>query len=868
MIRVGFTILCLFFCLSGTLFAGAQTDETPITAKDLEGEWVGLNYFCETPTPPQRMIFEAIGPKIVATKTLGDDCVPAGHRTFEGTLSGNTIQGVHYVSSGPFTSIYTIPITMTVNYVNSIDSSFGSQFRRGEGVEPEEVPDELGEIEVTVINKRTGRSVRFRHVSVTNPETGQTVGKTMLSKTSKGKASFVGIEPGTYVVAFEDERWSEATRKASATVEAGETTKVKLELDFDAVEVAGFVLALNKKNKGEDLRDVKVSVVFSDGHIVQTHTDDMGMFKVNYDKAPASYTLEATLASKGGEFTVRSNAGFGGALVRVPSRRFDIDKPRVFKGLFLKQRSLSLSGSLNAVQKKSVEHGGTYYFNTYTAMKFARDKLGLRFDHNLPVDATLWSTESTGATYFRNESKIEISGTKGQSERSNPSSPDNREYHEFGHHVMADSAMGGENTYTSRIDGEHNHGGISNGRSVDSVLEGFAEFFSIWVENDPVYNWGAATDLENNFQNMWRPKRAASGTIMTDAQGKEQGESVMREEFQVAALLWDLLDSNRDPGDYIDLTDAQMWAVINRVQIKDVPSIYREVRGPLRGQRTVPGSPLDDVDTLFVAHRFFSDVNGNGKWDTGEQIGVADFYHKRGSNTVRHNIPTLENSDIEFTLPADIDGLRQVQMVLQYPDGTRTDLGTGFVNDNRLTIEVPDNAKFLEIQPLLAGYSAQPIRITPLQYAEALVDSWDGDEATLLSIDVDVTPVDLSTPTDPTIDLDFDGLWIGWQGSGPQYVLVEGAVRAPEILSDGVELYRGSDRSFHYKDIEETSMERFFSVFTIDANGNVSKPLEIRWPIDGQDDDQSGFAWWLWLLIALVGLGIIWIITRRRKRDA
>lgn len=841
----------------------AQPADSPITASDLEGEWVIYDYFCEGPLPPQKMRLEAIGPKLVATKTRGDACVPAGHRTWEGTLSGRTINGRQYVSSGPNTSIFTNPLTLTVVDLSTITSGSGRFRRDGEAV-AEEIPDSLGKVDVVVTNARTGKPVLFDTVKLSLSSDGRVVGSARLDSTSRGKVLFDAIEPGSYSVEVDNEDWADQSRRASATVEAGETTRVEIKLDLDKVEVAGSFFAYSKSNRYLRLKNLDVKVAFSDGHVETTQVDANGRYSVSYDSAPDSYRIFGKLASNDGEIAIHSRKGFGGSLIEISSRPVKINRPNMSGSMFLRQGSRKLNPALSGDMKTSIEHGGTFYFHTHTAKTFARERLNLRLNHQLPVLATLWSDKTTGAYYLRTDATMEISGNGNKSMRSDGNSPDNREYHEFGHHVMADSAIGGENKYANRIAGEKNHDGIKNGRSVDSVTEGFAEFFSLWVKGSSVYNWPSATDLENNRQNMWQKKLDASGNVVRDAQGKVQWESVMREEFQVAALLWDLLDSNQDDGDYIDLTDSRMWAVINRVTIMDVPSIYKEVSGALRNQRSVLGSTLNDVDTLFVAHRFFSDTNGNGVWNAGEQIGVADYYHKSGATRIRQQIPPLENSDIELISPEGLPEIRQVRLAVQYVGGTRTDLGIGYVTDGRLTIEVPDNAEYLEIQPILAGYTPQPIRITPEQYIEALSEADDSGSSLMLSFEVNTDPVELLAPTDPSIGRDGDGLWIGWQGSGPQYVLVEGAARAPEILTDGTELYRGTNLFFQKTDIVDYEEPRYFSVFAVDNAGNMSEPLVILWAQEADEDD--GMSLWLKIILGLFAIGLIWFAFQLRKR--
>ncbi|MEM1390967.1 MAG: hypothetical protein AAGG45_07780, partial [Pseudomonadota bacterium] len=680
--------VCVFvFGVSVLNELSAQTDQL-VTAKDLEGEWVADGYQCDGPAPTQRMVVKTIGSRIIMTKTRGDRCVPSGHRTFEGSLVGNRINGVLYVSDGPNRRpIRTISASITVVSKNELSSSFGASYKRGGDAEAEPIPDELGKIEVTVRHKRTKDPVVWERLRVVRTDNDQEVGSAYLGLSSKGFAAFEALEPGQYRVFLVGDKYIKDSQEAIVTVEAGKTAKVTLDLDFTSVKVRGSIEAFKTGNTMAALKDAEVKVLFSDGHEEIAHTSERGMFQVEYDKAPEFFIFEITLKSKGGELAVASQRGFGGGPVILRTKRFDIDEPVMMKRVKFDANEKRLSTSLTPDRKQAVEHGGAFYVNIHNAMVFARDTLKLRMNYKLPVESELWNTRATGAFYSSGLAEIKISASGTHSLRTSGNSPDNREYHEFGHHVHTDAAMSGENKLPPIRSGDANHGGIDNLSSSDSYVEGFAEFYALWVKGSSVYNWGPSTDLENNLQNMQpRPKRDANGQIVVDANGRTVFERVMDEEFQVAALLWDILDSAADAGDNIDLTDRQMWAVINRVQVFDVPTLYKELKGPLGRQKTDPNAALGDVDALFVAHRFFSDTNGNQRHDPGEQVGVADFYHKAGARTVRQQRPPPQNSDLEIILPEAGDDPVFVSMELRYPDGRRVDFGTSELRDGRLSL--------------------------------------------------------------------------------------------------------------------------------------------------------------------------------------
>jgi hypothetical protein len=119
--------------------------------------------------------------------------------------------------------------------------------------------------------------------------------------------------------------------------------------------------------------------------------------------------------------------------------------------------------------------------------------------------------------------------------------PDNREYHEFGHYVLA-----------SMLDGipdrgaDQNHGGYANSSSTDSWSEGFAEFWASMVvkyidrrQRPDIYQWNQGHLLSNSPN-----APPAPGSSLLDA-----WPARIDEEFAVASLLFTLesLDASEPP---------------------------------------------------------------------------------------------------------------------------------------------------------------------------------------------------------------------------------------------------------------------------------------------------------------------------------
>jgi hypothetical protein len=67
------------------------TTTTATNAVDLNGEWLGEGYKCGFSTLEEKVQIVQKGNSVEATKITGDKCVPAGTRTFSGTINGNKI---------------------------------------------------------------------------------------------------------------------------------------------------------------------------------------------------------------------------------------------------------------------------------------------------------------------------------------------------------------------------------------------------------------------------------------------------------------------------------------------------------------------------------------------------------------------------------------------------------------------------------------------------------------------------------------------------------------------------------------------------------------------------------------------------------
>ena len=208
------------------------------------------------------------------------------------------------------------------------------------------------------------------------------------------------------------------------------------------------------------------------------------------------------------------------------------------------------------------------YYHTHEAWQLA-DSVSQRLDFQLPVDIVAFSTINNGVywspldpTGVRLDPYINLGAAGGASAIGDDGRPDNREWHEFGHHVLAD--MFGDQMPEDplgcpsppRPGFDCNHWGYMNASTTDSWAEGFAEFYSLVVAHNVAaeprpesYRWAGWEDnLETNY--------LAWGLHYEDDDPDHllfHPPPSPDEELAVAGILWDLIDP-------IDAADATIMA--------------------------------------------------------------------------------------------------------------------------------------------------------------------------------------------------------------------------------------------------------------------------------------------------------------------
>ncbi|NOZ06705.1 MAG: hypothetical protein GXP41_10210 [Chloroflexi bacterium] len=329
-----------------------------------------------------------------------------------------------------------------------------------------------------------------------------------------------------------------------------------------------------------------------------------------------------------------------------------------------------------SINRTRLDDLATIYYYIHQAWQLA-DSMGQLLNFQLPVDIIAFSTQngvywqgpnSSGA-WAGVDPHINIATTSSLIADGNR--PDNREWHEFGHHVMADTL----NNQFPDDPANNNHGGYPNPSTTDSWTEGFAEFYSMMVSRDiaatprpELYRWfGWEDNLESNYL-AWT----------THANPPDpHPNAVQNEELAVAGLLWDLVDPI-DADDATELTSTlgisltyadciemkleDLWAdlavdytnVVTSSTVAqgqgfgylfDMKHLYDVLKYRGIGSTDSRGNGLSDLDELFIAHGFFTDVNPqNQGFDPGETAGRAADAARPG----RRNRPPLTGSYIAF----------------------------------------------------------------------------------------------------------------------------------------------------------------------------------------------------------------------------
>jgi hypothetical protein len=423
---------------------------------------------------------------------------------------------------------------------------------------------------------------------------------------------------------------------------------------------------LGSTTADEDGRYLFAGVPITDSLVISTTLRGADIRVLDASASPTNY---ASLPSPAKDVTVIS------AAFAVPSTGIVVQQDVAFD-----KAQAHTDPAAGSVAAERLDDLALIYYHAYQAFRLTQ-LVGLTLDTK-PVPLYAYLREVSGA-YWKGPftsganagipphiviggkvtNKVAISSDATSSNR-----PDNREWHEFGHHVMYD-ALGNlfpnDPTPCSSPPGigqDCNHWGYYNVSTTDSWTEGFAEFFSMVVNHEIakdgtpayLYRWGGSTtngasNLETNFK-AWRMRNGQS-----------------YEEFAVAGLLWDLLDGTADgdvsvlsrpgPGgtvvratyaDHVSMDLATLWSALTHNSggaygyIMTIRDLYDVLKAAGIGQKAAGPGGMTALDELFVAHGFFADTGPYQRfYDAGEVIGSSGYLTFTVAYTGTNGVPQV-----------------------------------------------------------------------------------------------------------------------------------------------------------------------------------------------------------------------------------
>lgn len=387
---------------------------------------------------------------------------------------------------------------------------------------------------------------------------------------------------------------------------------------YEFTEINGQPITLPVTGAGE----IKIEFIDKD-HVFEVRDEDLDI-----DNAVSvTYPIQAITS----EAQLEYNIGFYGDMADDP------DTPKVN-------------------EQRIDEHALIYYY-TNMAARFYDEKLGYFF-WNTPVYIVTKNSLDNEA-FFRSGNNPIMNGktdypmiqyTSPAIGRTDNEVPINREFHEFSHYVMWDDygkfppLHGDYNAANNFVWTDVNHDGFSNHCTSDSYVEGFAEFMAL-VINKEMDVQSASTSLLPDF--VWSRYPIGKGQIHLEYNIKQ----TTVEELSLAGILWDLYDGKEAADkDNIDLTIEDIWILITQPYTSPLYYRYNPATGKtdklpetdtefryihyikdlydgLLENEFLYSYTVDDVNSLFISHSFFTDTNGDGVRQLNEPVGLNTINH-------------------------------------------------------------------------------------------------------------------------------------------------------------------------------------------------------------------------------------------------
>lgn len=207
---------------------------------------------------------------------------------------------------------------------------------------------------------------------------------------------------------------------------------------------------------------------------------------------------------------------------------------------------------------------------------------------------------------------------------SQPDAPINREYHELGHYLQNDMYYPASNLVPGR---GTSHAGYNNSGTNDSLVEGFAEFVALLINEHVTGQESNTYPLGGGSLNIEEYKvwGLMSNNSIINTEDIACDKCGLSEELAAAGILWDFHDRTKE----IDFGASKVYQPSTddaQLPGADILKLIRDTKPftlvDLYNMFKTKG--LDDTDMIFVIHGVFDDiVDRNFVHDGGEKIGYT-----------------------------------------------------------------------------------------------------------------------------------------------------------------------------------------------------------------------------------------------------
>jgi|GEM_PF-4513478 len=404
---------------------------------------------------------------------------------------------------------------------------------------------------------------------------------------------------------------------------------------------------INENGKQVPLRNMKVLFQYTGADSKTPHRDEKKYATVTDSEGKFSWNAPAEFMVPGNKIDAVASFQDSGGKLFITTDKLDTSGKRVpleyyiVTGVSPSDPSL-LNMETDLKSEAYYAPAAQIYANTMKAVEFKENVLGSTQTKEERV--TIYHSDKDG-TYHVSEysSTNKVTGMAIASEDTKyylPEAPNNREYHEYCHHIQMEALK--EDRFTMPLLGTDHKGYQTNRNSGWGYLEGWAEFCSLQM----VRHISGIQDV-----------KYVSGNVIYNLEFDYpiRGQDY-EEEFSIAGIMHDLADSPSDysygtDDDSVSLPLSDIWSAVSTPRdfgsgTMHVPYNLREfyvaISDVADSAATQPG-----IDAIFISHGAYQDENGNGKWDPGEPIGYSG--EGNSSSDIRPDFRPPEGTQVEVS---------------------------------------------------------------------------------------------------------------------------------------------------------------------------------------------------------------------------